>query len=107
MAVATTIPVIGRSRRGQWRRVAITAAGEQDDKDDQHGDRANVDQQLRKTQELSAKVEVKRPDSGKRNRQRQRAMHQAAEQHRGARANQGHCCKNQKRSAHQPHSAKR
>ena len=50
------------SCRRQWRRVGITAASEQDDEDDQHGDRAYVDQQLRQAQELGAKIKVKRSD---------------------------------------------
>jgi hypothetical protein len=75
IAVATSMPAIGHARWRQWRRIAISTAGEQDDEDDQNGDRADIDQQLRQTQELRAKVKVKRSDSGKRNRQRQRAMH--------------------------------
>ena len=54
-----------------------------------------------------AQAQVKRPDAGKGNRQGQRAMHQAAQSHRRACGNHGHDRKNQKRSAHLPHSAKR
>ena len=60
----------------------FAAARQQNGKHNQNGDRADINQDLRKADELRAQLQVSRRQSREGDSQGQRAMHQVAQAHR-------------------------